>query len=390
MQVKFCSTQTIVLSGLIIIVCGCSTDSTEKTSIDTDPSLNERLQLIVDDAVDSGLPGVSLHVQHRDETISHVAGVVNRDTDEPVTPSSLFHAASIGKTFVAAMLLRLIDTGFLQFSDPIDRWLSSSMSSQLVASDRITVEMLLAHTSGIPDYFNTTEFVEDFLNYPGRSFTPTEILGYVDDLDNDFEPGSAYRYSNTNYLLLGVIAERITGVSLDMALRQWVIEPAGLENTFGSFENQGQTETAHGYVPASFIVESGLDLGLPANGTELDTTAWLLSEGHGDAPIHSTPADLNAFIRTLIDTDTLVSADLKTRMLTESFPGMSEHGLGIFIAENGLTYYHDGGAFGLISMMSYTPSENWSFATMVNGSFGEYEDIFRAYLTKIYSTLGGE
>jgi len=74
-------------------------------------------------------------------------------------------------------------------------------------------------------------------------------------------------------------------------------------------------------------------------------------------------------------------------MLTESFPGSSEHGLGIFITEQGLTYEHSGGGFGLISQMAYTPSEDWSFATIVNGSLGDYDDIFRQYLTQVYFVL---
>ncbi len=74
---------------------------------------------------------------------------------------------------------------------------------------------------------------------------------------------------------------------------------------------------------------------LPPDGSDLDIFKWLSVVGPGDAPIHSTPADLNSFIRTLIDTDTLVSCELKTKMLTESFPGSSECGLGIVITDNG-------------------------------------------------------
>ncbi len=376
-------TRLLALLISIIVLSACSDDSSNTPPTDPSLSLRDQLQIIVDDAVKSGLPGVSLHVQDQGKSISVVAGVVNLETAEPVTASSLFHAASIGKTFTATMLLRLVDMGFLQLDDPIDGLLDTSMSSMIANSDRITVKMLLAHTSGIQDYFNNPEFVDAFVESPGRTWSPTEILGYIDNTENNFEPAAEFRYSNTNYVLLGVIAERVTGVSIGMALRQWVFEPAGLENTFGVFENLGQPVTTHGYAPVNFIKNSGLNIDLPSDGSSyLDMTLWLNSEGHGDASIHSTPSDLNSFIRTLIDTDTLISEELKTQMLTESLPG-SGHGLGVFISDDGMTFEHTGGGFGVLTWMSYSPSEDLSLATTVNGSFGNYRELYDEYLTQL-------
>lgn len=380
-------TRSLALLTSIIVLTACSSESNTTPPIDSSPSLRDQLKTIVDDAVQGGLPGVSLHVQSQGESINAVAGVVNQDSAESVTPSSLFHAASIGKTFIATMFMRLVDMGILQLEDPIEGWLDPSMSTMIANSGTITVEMLLAHTSGIQDYFGNPEFFVAFAESPGKMWTPIEILGYIDSTENNFEPGAEFSYSNTNYMLLGVIAERATGVSLGIALRQWVLEPAGLENTSGAFENLGQSETARGYVPVSELENSGLNIDLPTDGSDLDTTEWLLSEGLGDAPIHSTPSDLNLFIRTLIDTDTLVTGELKSRMLTESFAGSSEHGLGVYITEDGMTFEHDGKSFGLRSWMTYTPSEDWSFATTVNGSDGNYDDLFNQYLTRVYMVL---
>ena len=350
--------------------------------------MRDQLQTVVDDAVKSGLPGVSLHVQGRGESISVVSGVVNRDSAEPVRPSSLFHAASVGKTFVATMVIRLVDAGYLQLDDPLDQLLDPSMSSMIADSDRITVEMLLANTSGIPDYFNNTEYRIAFAQSPGKRWAPIEDLAYIDSTKNNFEPGAEYRYSNTNFLLLGVIAERVTGVSIGMALRLWVFEPAELENTYGAYEKRGQPAIAHGYLHTSAIENSGvLPELVPIDGADLDTFEWLNSEGLGDAPIHSTPSDLNSFIRTLIDTDTLVAGALKTKMLTESFPGRSEYGLGLEITENGLTFEHSGKSFGLLSLMSYTPSKKVSFATIVNGSFDYYDELYAQYLDQVGEIL---
>ena len=382
----------LVIALISSTVLGCSSDSGSTiATIDPGSSLRVQLQKLVDDAVESGLPGVSLHVQDRGESISVVAGVANRDTAEPVTPSSLFHAGSIGKTFVATMLLRLVDMGYLQLDDPIDLWLDPSMSSMIADSNRITIRMLLSHTSGIQDYFSNPDYGIAFAESPGKIWTPTENLGYIDNTQNNFEPGAEFSYSNTNYLLLGVIAERITGLSLGMALRQWVFDPAGLENTYGAYENLGQPEIAHGYLPISFLENSSLNIELPTDGSDLDTFEWLESEGLGDAPIQSTSGDLNSFIRTLIDTDTLISDELKTQMQTESFPGSSEHGFGLYILHNGfdnsLRFMHGGKSFGLISSMSYTPSEDSSFTMIANASFGDYDELFGDYINRLFLIL---
>ncbi len=377
-------TRALTLSISIILLGACSSDSSKTPPADPSLSLREQLQNAADDAVRDGLPGVSLHVQRNGEHISVVSGVLNQESLEPVTPSSLFHANSIGKTFTATMVLRLISSGFLQLDDPINLWLDPSMSVMITNSDRITIRHLLSHTSGIPDYVTDAAFTIDFYEAPGKTWSPTEILAYTENLQSTFEPGADYEYSNTNTVLLGIIAERITGVPIGMALRQWVFEPAGLLRTVGVFENHGQTELSRGYVPYSVVANSGLNITLPAEGNDLDTSEWLYSEGHGDASVISTPTDLNSFIRSLVDTEILVAGDLKTQMLSEALPG-SEHGLGIFINnEDALAFEHSGGGFGQISMMSYTPSEDLSFATTVNGSAGDYEDIFFSYMTQLY------
>ncbi len=391
MKTHFRFTRSLPLLFSIFVLGACSSDSTSTPPppVDSNSLLRDQLQSVVDDAVESGLPGVSLHVQDGDDHISVVAGVVNQDTAEPMTSSSMSHAGSIGKTFTATMVIRLVDMGFLRLDDPIDLWLEPAMSAMIADSDRITVRMLLAHTSGIQDYFNNSEFVGVFAEEPGRTFAPMEKLRYIDNTANNFEPGAEFSYSNTNSLLAGVIAERVTGVSIGMALRQWVFEPAGLENTFGPYEDLGQPETMRGYIPASYYetLDPDLDLDLPTDGSDLDTTVWLNSEGDGDASVQSIPGDLNAFIRILIDTDTLVSGELKTQMMTESFPGSSEHGLGLFITDNGANFGHGGTGFGLHSLMTYSPSEDLSFATIVNGSFGNYDELYNEYLTQLFLVL---
>lgn len=376
---------SLAVSIVCIALSACSSESAKPPANNDSPSLSERLQVVVDDAVESGLPGVSLHVQKRGQNTSVVSGVVNQFTAEPVTPSTLFHAASVGKTFTATLLMRLVEMNYLQLEDSIDGLLDPSMSSMIPHADKITLEMLLAHTSGIQDYYDNPKFVADFIESSGKIWSPIELIDFISHTETNFQPGTQYGYSNTNYVLLGVIAERVTGVPIGMALRQWVFQPAGLENSFGVFEELGQPKTARGYVPFSLFEGSGLDL---TPEFDIDTTELLNSEGLGDASIHSNPGDLNSFIRTLIDTNTLVPEQLKAKMLEESIPGVSEHGLGLYVSkEDGSTYGATGKGFGVHSAMIYFPSKDVSFSTIANGSYGEYDELFDQYTRQLTKVL---
>lgn len=399
--------RNFVLALSILVVSACSSSSSNPTAADSPEmdtttssdetaettemeltvSLQDQLQNVVDQAVESGLPGVSLHFQHGDDSISVVAGVARRDTEEPVTPTSRFQIASIGKTYVATMFLRFADMGLLQLDDPIDTLLAPGMSAILNSSETITVEMLLAHTSGLPDYLAEADFNVDYFESQGRVWTPIEFLSYIGDRDNLFKPGKSFAYSNTNYLLLGVIAERVTGEPLGTALRQWVFQPAGLIESFGALEQQGQPELVHGYMPANFFVEANTEIDLPADGSDVDTIGWLSTYGFGDAPIQSTPRDMNLFIRTLIDTDVLVAGETKVRMLTESFSGFSQYGLGIVVVDNGTIFGHGGQHLGLIAELFYIPSKDISFATTINASDGVYNALFTEYLDKLITIV---
>ncbi len=369
----------------LIALIACNSSSNRDSEEEPPPSLQMQLQKVVDDAVNSGLPGVSLYVQIGDETVNIAGGVLNIESSEPMTTSTLFHAASVGKTFTSTMILRMVEMGLLRLEDPIDLWLDTSMSSMINNSDKITVRMLLASTSGIPDYYDSgSEFFANFAASAGRVWSAAELIEFIDGLENDFEPGVAYRYSNTNFVLLGVIAERITGLSFTEALRQYIFDPAQLQNTYGVFENSGQRVLSQGYVPLNIAQDLTLSDNLPVIGDDVDSSILLYSEGLGDASTLSTPSDLNLFIRRLIDTDSLVSGELKAEMMAESFPGASEYGLGLLVMnDNGLTFGHTGKGFGVHSAMIYKPSKNLSFATIVNGSFGDYDQLYDQYTLQL-------
>ncbi len=389
MSVSLRSIRYCYLFLFFIALSACNSSTNKNAREDKSLSLNAQLQKVVDEAVDSGLPGVSLHVQTSEGSISIAAGVSNIETSEPMTQSTLFHVAGIGKTHIATLIIRLVDLRVLRLEDPIALWLDSTMSSLINNSDKITVRMLLANTSGIPDYIDSdTGFLVDFFESAGKIWTPSKILDYIKDSEYDFKPGTGYKHSNTNFVLLSAMVERITGLSIATALRLLVFEPAGLVNTFGVYENTNQSILSRSYVPLSATQNFFLNENLSIIADDVDVTALLYSESFSDAFTLSTPRDLNLFIRTLIDTKKLVSGELKTEMMTESFPGESEYGLGLMVLGNGdLTYGHVGNGIGVHSAMFYTPSQDLSFATIVNGSLGSYDKLYFQYLAQLVSLL---
>ena len=141
------------------------------------------------------------------------------------TADTPFRVASISKPFVATIVLQLVDEG----SVDLDETLSTYLPNTPIGGD-VPIRMLLNHRSGLPNYTDQSAFITDVFEDRTRVFTPDEILAWVEDAVTD-EPDQHFAYSNTNYILLGQLIERVTGTDLDTALRQRISEPLGLEAT---------------------------------------------------------------------------------------------------------------------------------------------------------------
>jgi D-alanyl-D-alanine carboxypeptidase len=178
----------------------------------------------------SGAPGVVALVRESDGTlVAGAAGTADLASGEPMTLNRQFFCGSCCKMFVAVIMLQLKEEGQLSLDDPLADYLDWPRG------DEITLRMLLNHTSGIPDYLNEVLF-----NYSGtqlidaysRDWTPSEYLALVRNLPLHNEPGAAYFYSNSNYLLLGQVIEQVDGTSLASAINTRICQPLKLSHTF--------------------------------------------------------------------------------------------------------------------------------------------------------------
>jgi D-alanyl-D-alanine carboxypeptidase len=177
-------------------------------------------------AAHPSLPGELLHVHTATQGIdvSLAAGVFDRESKRPLDPHNVFRVASVTKTFVAASILRLYEDGKIKLDDPIDHYLPQEYTTILdgggYPTNVITVRQLLTHTSGIFDYARAQQYYEVIINNPKHRWTRLEQVQDAVKWGKPYAaPGKGYHYSDTGYVLLGEMLERLTGKPLGPALR---------------------------------------------------------------------------------------------------------------------------------------------------------------------------
>ncbi len=171
------------------------------------------------------LPGVQASVLLADgESWSGAAGIADQATGRPMGTADVFDVGSITKTFVAAAVMRLVEGGMLRLDDPLSRWLPAYPGAA-----SITLRELLAHTSGLADYFANEHLLTSLGARKGAVWQPDALLPFVGK--PIFPPGRGWYYSNTDYLLLGDVIEAVTGQRLEAVLRDEFLAPLGLRAT---------------------------------------------------------------------------------------------------------------------------------------------------------------
>ena len=246
------------------------------------------------------------------------SGVAEVGSSRPVPVDGRVRIGSITKTFVATVVLQLVSEGRLRLDDSVERWLPGVVPD----GQRITVRQLLNHTSGLYDYKDTlTVFPPDpaFLDMRWRTWTASEQIQQAVAHPPTFEPpGSAYEYSNTNYLVLGEIIEKITGRSYGEEIERRVIRPLRLNHTLvPGTSTRIPGPHPHGYVP----VEQNGEVKL-VDFTEMNPSLFGAS-----GEMISTTADLNRFFAALLG-GRLLPAHLLKEMKTPGTKG-GTYGLGL-------------------------------------------------------------
>jgi CubicO group peptidase (beta-lactamase class C family) len=205
--------------------------------------LPDSVQEQVDDAIGYGIDGAIVYVdQSGKPSAFYAAGLKNRADQVPADPHALFKIASISKLYIAVAAVKLVNEQRLSLDDTLDDHLPA-LAGSIENADQITLRMLLQHRSGIPNFIDHPDFPWT------RSVTDVqEYLDLILDEPADFEPGTHYRYSNTNYLLIGDILDNTLGHSHHQYISEQILGPLELTHTYHLLsEVEALEEVVSGY-----------------------------------------------------------------------------------------------------------------------------------------------
>lgn len=220
----------LALASLLLAgSAGAQQPATEGAAADP---VHSRLQRVLDSLRSvSGSPGITLGVALPDgRVLGFASGMADTARRIALEPDGLLLAGSVGKTFFAALALALVHEGKLSLDAPISTWLGAEpWFSRLPNGPAITVRMLMNHTSGLVRYEFKETFTRDLTARPDRIWKPEELVSYLLDEKAPFEAGKGWDYSDTNYIVLAMILERITGRPAYEEIRRRFLDPHGLD-----------------------------------------------------------------------------------------------------------------------------------------------------------------
>jgi D-alanyl-D-alanine carboxypeptidase len=290
------------------------------------------------------------------------------DGSEPIAPGMLFGIASVTKTFVATVVLQLAEEGALDLEDRVEFWLEPLPNVDGTA----TIRQLLNHTSGVFDFAQHPGYVAAISADPTRCWTPQETISeFV--LEPHAAPGAEFHYSNTGYLLLGLIIERAAGGLVSAQIRSRIVGPLDLDDTFFAVEEAIGGEVAHPW--------ADLDLdGVPEDiayvpRTSGESTAWT------SGALYSSAADAARFLSALLQGELLGAGSLD--QMLDFIPATSAAGYGLGVQEvygfaDGLSGIgHDGGTYGYTARIICLPERRVFIAVLVNQSSPDPDDDYR-------------
>ncbi|WP_304157334.1 serine hydrolase domain-containing protein [Mesonia mobilis] len=203
--------------------------------------LPDSIQQQVDAATDYGFEGIIVCVdQAQNEAQFYTAGYHNRAQKIPAHPDALFKIASVGKLYDAVAITKLVNDDQLDLNETLANYFPE-LANRIENADEITLKMLVQHRSGIPNYTNVPNF---WMNPPE---TNQETLELVLDQPANFSPGEDYEYSNTNYLLLTELIEKTVGYSKFQYIKEEILDPLQLKNTYGSLQEIDMNRLMSGY-----------------------------------------------------------------------------------------------------------------------------------------------
>ncbi len=297
-----------------------------------------------------GFPGVLASVRQPDgRTRNYTAGVADLRTGAKMPVDGRVPIASNTKMFTATVVLQLIGEGKVGLDTPVETYLPGVVRGPGIDGRTITVRHLLQQTSGLPDY--DEQILADFPEGLNTYYEPYELLRAAFATKPQSAPGATFFYSNTNYILAGLVAQKASGRPIGELITERIIEPLGLRGMYWPAEGETTIRGTHprGYLPAD----------PPVDITEADP-----SQGWSAGALIGRPSDINRFLAALLGGRLLAPAQLAQMKKTVPAPdfdtvGGSRYGLGLAtfaLSCGGFAWTHGGTAPGYLTVVGITAS----------------------------------
>jgi D-alanyl-D-alanine carboxypeptidase len=377
--------EIMVFLLVICIQINCSKDSTNGSDSMSNEELQARLQANLTNMVATAhsIHNAVLLIEAPQRNFKWVgaAGMADSAAGLVMNPADQFRTASIGKMTCATLAMKLMEAGYFALDDSIYHYLPDSIMNGLHViqsqdySNRITIRQLLNHRSGLADYVmdgdvngnGLPDFLELLIAQPNKFWTPEETIEYCkQNLTPFFIPGEGFHYSDTNYQLLGLLMQRITGKTLHRLYQEMLFTPLGMNYTYLEFyDNPIPSVPGHGLSQVYF--------------GDINYTNWTsASADWAGGGLISTCEDLNRFLRAFVNDQIFQNSQSKTEMMNWQTTGETGvyYGLGILrfnLVELGFPgfgalYGHEGFPQ---SFMYYWPPQNVTLVGTLNQASSE-------------------
>ena len=282
---------------------------------------NPVVQKQLDGLVERGFPAALASLTQPDGGHEdYVSGVGNIDSGEDVPVDGEVRIGSNTKMFTAVVVLQLVEQGLVELDAPVENYLPGLIRGEGIDGAGITVRQLLQHTSGLPEY--TNELAADLKKIQHSYMSPRDLLDLALAQPAHSAPGAQWEYSNTNYVVLGLLVEKMTQRPLFEEVTTRIIEPLGLNSTY--FPAVGEQEF-RGEHPSGYHMD--------ADGKQFDATTLDPSWAWAAGQIIASPSDLNEFTRAVLDGRLLNQESLTEMQKTVPSDGTlwpgAEYGLGL-------------------------------------------------------------
>ena len=309
------------------------------------------LKASIQELVDAGYPGALAAKTDKDgNAVGATAGKGNLATGEAPPLDGEVRIGSNTKTFVAVLVMKMVEEGKVKLDEPVETYLPGLIKGQGVDGKKITVRQLLQHTSGLPEYID--ESAVDYFGTRNDYVSPRDLLDTALARPAQFAPGAKFAYTNTNYIVLGLLAERVGKRPIAEQIETKIVKPLGLKHTY--MPGPGE-KTLRGKHPRGYHTRDNKP-GKLEDITDLNPSmAWTAGA------MVSTPSELNKFAQSIHDGTLLRQASVAEMKKGVSAPEIGgEYGLGIYSQKLscGVAWGHNGGIPGYATSVLVGPNGN--------------------------------